>query len=69
MTEEEKKALMDSLTESQREGIAKIIREQEVCDTYVRDSDGGSICVEDAYGTLNALANYFEYYDPTSIHE
>jgi hypothetical protein len=68
MDKQAKREVMDSLTEDQRKGIAKIICSADVEGDYTgMDDDGGSFCQEDVAATLSALASYFCNYDPTSV--
>jgi hypothetical protein len=67
MDAKEKQAIMDSLTDVQRKGIAKIIQDADIAEDYqCIGDDGGSVCVESATGTLENLAYYFRSYDPES---
>lgn len=66
MKDSDKKRIMDSLTNEQREGIASIIEDADIADAYQYSDDAGSVCVEDASGTLRNLACYFRSYDPES---
>ena len=60
--------LLLSLSVDQRKAIADIIRKADIEGCYVR-GDEGSIWQEDAGSTLDALARYFESYDPESALE
>jgi hypothetical protein len=67
VNKQEKQAIMDSLSDEQRKGIANIIQDADIADTYQCIGDGeGSVCVDDARGTLDNLAYYFRTYDPSS---
>ena len=68
MTSQEKQAIMDSLTDEQRKGVAGIILDADIESDYTgMNSDGGSFAQEDARATLSTLAYYFKTYDPASV--
>ncbi len=60
--------LMDSLTPEQRKGIADIIRSADIEGDYHWNGEN-SVWQESTSATLEALANYFERYDPESVLE
>jgi hypothetical protein len=66
MNEQDRQEIMDSLTESQRRGIANIIEKANIVDTWDR-VNGDSFCVQDAEATLKELASYFRTYDSESV--
>lgn len=67
MDAKEKQKIMDSLTEEQRRGIAKIIKDADIEGGYAyRGDDEGSVWEESASETLDVLARFFEKYDPES---
>jgi glyceraldehyde-3-phosphate dehydrogenase/erythrose-4-phosphate dehydrogenase len=66
MEKTKQQALMDSLTQEQRSGIAEIIRSADVEGDYNWNGED-SFWEEDASATLNSLASYFERYDPKSV--
>jgi hypothetical protein len=68
MTNDERRAILDSLTPEQRLGIAAIIRSQEPSGDWGYDDDGSAF-VESVEETLAALARVFEDYDPKSVIE
>jgi len=68
MTDDERRAILDSLTPEQRRGIAAIIRSQGPSGDWGYDDDGSGF-IESVEETLAALARVFEDYDPESVVE
>ena len=62
---QETQQLLDSLTQDQRKGIAKIIRSAEVSGNWLAGDDG-SVWEQSAEDTLRSLADFFEEHDPDS---
>lgn len=70
MNIKEKQKIMDSLTDEQRKGIAKIISGKDPDGDYTgRNDNDDSVWEESTSDTLNSLAYYFRTYDPKSVLE
>lgn len=66
MSVDDKRKLMDSLSDWQRKAIACVIRDADIEGDYRLDGENSVWC-EDTTQTLACLANYFENYDPLSV--
>ncbi len=67
MTRDEQTKLLDTLTQEQRDGIARLIRETDPDGDYTGyDEDGGSFWCESVSETLSNLAHLFSSHDPKS---
>ncbi len=67
MTRDEINKLLDTLTQEQRDGISRMIRETDPEGDYCGyDEDGGSFWCESVSVTLDNLARVFSSHDPKS---
>lgn len=67
MNKSDEIALMDSLTQKQRDDIARIILSADAKGDYFMDDEGGSFWGESVSETLDCLARSFSLYDPESV--
>ena len=68
MTRDEINKLLDTLTQEQRDGIARMIRDADIKGSWEFNGED-SVWEEDAEDTLETLAHFISNYDPKSVLE